>query len=70
MSADFEALAKAIAAVTQHGFAIRFGYTRDLGAYAVGVIGDGDPYTEFIRPTEDIDAFLAGLTADYAKTGE
>lgn len=64
-SADGTKLASAIAAVTQHGHAIRFGYTRDGGAFAVGIVGDGEPFTEFIRPTEDINLYLDGLTEDY-----
>lgn len=64
-NASPDALSAVVVAVTEHGFAVRFGYTRDGGAFAVGVIGDGDPYTEFIRPTEDIDAFLTELADDY-----
>lgn len=66
-TADAGKLTAAIAGVTRHGFAIRFGYTRDGGAFAVGVIGDGEPFTEFIRPTEDIDLYLDGLISDYGK---
>lgn len=61
---------QAIKAVTQHGFAIRFGYTKDGGAFAIGILGDGEPFTEFVRPTEDIDLFLDGLRTDYADTPE
>lgn len=64
--ADKECIASAISAVTKHGYAIRFGYTRDGGSYAIGIVGDGEPYTEFVRPTEDIDVYLRGLTEDYA----
>jgi hypothetical protein len=66
-TASAEAVKRVVCAVTQHGFAVRFGYTRDGGAFAVGVVGDGDPYTEFIRPTEEIDLFLDALATDYAK---
>lgn len=57
----------AINAVTSNGYAVRFGYTRDGGAFAVGVLGDGEPYTDFIRPTEDIDLYLRGLYEDYCR---
>jgi len=63
-----EKIAKAIVSVTQHGFAIRFGYTKDGGAFAVGILGDGDPFTEFIRPSEDVDLFLESLRVDYGDT--
>lgn len=64
-SADAQLLSDAIAAVTQHGYAIRFGYTRDGGAFAIGVIGDGEPYTDYVRPNESVDAYLIGLASDY-----
>lgn len=51
----------AIAQVAREGGALRLGYTRDLGAYSIGVYGDGDPYTDYLRPGEDIDAYLERL---------
>lgn len=63
-------VAKAIIAVTSHGYAIRFGYTKDGGAFAVGILGDGEPFTEFIRPTEDIDLHLDGISEDYLDISE
>ena len=47
-------LAAVIVAITHAGGAVRFGYTSDGGAYAVGIYGDGEPHTEYIRPSEDI----------------
>jgi len=44
------------AAIT--GGAVRFGYSRDGGAYAIGIYGDGDPYTEYCKPSEDLNEFL------------
>ncbi len=67
LSCDPTKLAAAIAAITRHGFAVRFGYTRDGGAYAVGIIGDGEPFTEFTRPTEDVNLYLDSLILDYGK---
>lgn len=60
-----EAMFRAISAVTAKRCAIRFGYTMDGGAYAVGILGDGEPYTDYIRPTEDIDEYLRGLAEDF-----
>jgi hypothetical protein len=51
----------AVAAVGRAGGALRFGYTSDGGAYAIGVYGDGQPYTDYVRPNEDIDAYLSAL---------
>lgn len=60
-----ELLTRAVAAVARHGGALRLGYTRDGGAYAVGVYGDGDPFTEYVPPSEDINEYLKGLIEDY-----
>lgn len=65
-SADPELIRAAIAVVTYRGGALRFGYTSDGGAYSVGVYGDGKPYTEYIRPHEDVDHFLRELIAAWA----
>ena len=48
--------------VTSNGGAVRFGTTRDKGAWAIGVYGDGaQPYTEYVRPDEDINLYLRNL---------
>lgn len=60
-------LAQAIRSVTQHGFAIRLGYTRDGGAFAIGILGDGEPFTKFVRSSEGIDEYLAEIITDYAR---
>jgi hypothetical protein len=57
-TADAELIKAAIAAAADTGGALRFGYSRDKGAYAVGIYDGGEPYTEFIRPSESIDGFL------------
>lgn len=60
-SCDAEQLRTTIAIVAKVGGALRLGYSRDGGAYAVGVYGDGDPYTLYHAPDEDIDALLAKI---------
>jgi len=63
---DMAQIQETIAKVSATGGAVRFGYTADGGAYAIGVYGDGPtPYTEYVRPGEDIDAFLADLGAAF-----
>lgn len=56
--ADAALLVRLIVNVAGCGGAVRFGYTSDGGAYAIGFYGDGEPYTEYIRPSQDIDAAL------------
>lgn len=55
-------LAKAIATAALTGGALRFGYSRDGGAYAVGIYGDGDTYTVWCSPSQDLDEFLVDIT--------
>lgn len=55
---DADCIRQAIAAVALSGGALRFGYTSDSGAYSIGIYGDGDPYTEYVRPTESVEDVL------------
>lgn len=50
-----------IQTVALAGGALRFGFTRDGGAYAVGVYGDGEPYTVYCSPHESIDDVLRSI---------
>lgn len=63
-------LVAAVSAVAKAGCAIRFGYTRDGGAFAIGIVGDGEPYTDYVRPSEDIDLYLEGLKFDFENSGD
>lgn len=56
-SVNSELLVRLIATVTQHG-TVTFGYTRDGGAYYINYWVDGDSIKEYVRATEDMDAFL------------
>lgn len=62
-----ELMAGAVVSVTSQGGALRFGYTRDGGAYAVGVLGDGEPRTDYVRPNEDVEAYLRELIAIWSE---
>lgn len=66
-AADGELLAKAVGAVALMGGALRLGYTRDGGAYAIGIYGDGEPFTEYVPPSEDINEYLKGVIEDYGR---
>lgn len=56
--ADTGLLVKLIDTVTSRGGAVRFGYTRDGGAYAVGLYYGGESTSEYCRPSESLEAFL------------
>lgn len=60
-------LHSAITSVTSAGCAIQFGYTKDGSTFVIRIVGDGEPYNEFVRPSEDVDTYLTALTADFSK---
>jgi hypothetical protein len=60
-SANSNTLIRAIATAAVVGGALRCGYSRDGGAYAIGIYGDGEPYTVFVKPGEDIDIILEDI---------
>ena len=58
----------AIANVTIAGCAIQLGYTKDGSTFVIRIVGDGEPYNDFVRPSEDIDSYFEALAADFAHT--
>lgn len=61
MMANAELLQKTIATAGYKHVALRFGTTRDGGAYAIGVYAGIQYFTDYVRPGEDIDSYLDGL---------
>lgn len=59
--ADAALVKRAIVNAAQSGGALRFGYTGDGGAYAIGIYGDDKPYTHYVSPHEDIDITLQDI---------
>lgn len=57
-SATPKLLLDLVGTVSSRGGAVRFGYTRDGGAYAVGFYYGSESTTEYCRPTESLDDFL------------
>jgi hypothetical protein len=57
-----EVLFDLILTATSKGGAIRLGYTRDGGAYAIGLYYGDDYSTQYIRPGEDFVDRVLGFT--------
>lgn len=55
---DCALLLEALEVVTAAEGALRIGLSRDKGAFAFGVYGDGEPYTEYVGATEDVNDYL------------
>jgi len=53
-----QSLLAAVCAATALGWAVRFGYSRDGGAFALGILGDGEPYTDYCSCNADPEAWL------------
>jgi len=64
---DPNILLRAITNVTASGCAVQFGLTKEGSTFVVRIVGDGDPYNDFVRPSEDINSYLEALAADFAK---
>jgi len=64
---DADILLRAVTNVTTAGCAVQFGYTKDGSTFVVRIVGDGEPYNDFIRPSEDVNSYLEALAADFSK---
>ena len=60
-----ELLRRAIATASSSGGALRLGYSRDGGAYAIGIYYDGQHHTEFVSSGESLDDFLTAICEWY-----
>ena len=63
-----ESMRELAAVLSKRGGAVRYGYTRDGGAYAIGIYMGGEHETLYVRPGEDIDSYLASLVEDLRDT--
>lgn len=59
--ADGSLLVQAVERASITGGAVRLGYSRDGGAFAIGIYGDGEPYTEYLPPDGDLDEWLRSV---------
>lgn len=66
LEADSGLVQQAIHSVARRGCAIQFSYTRDGGAFCIRIVGDGEPYNEYVRPTENVNLYLTGLIEDFS----
>lgn len=60
-SVDANAIQRVIAAFAAAGGAVRFGYSRDGGAYSLGVYLEDDHETLYFKPYENVTAKLTEL---------
>lgn len=67
-NADPALVLNAIVTVAAAGGAMRFGYTKGGGAFAIGFLGDGEPYTDYVRPSDSIDDYLTEVASAWAET--
>lgn len=65
-TADSEMLLAAICAVSSEGGALRFGYSKDGGAYNVAVYDGGEITNEYVGATEDVSVLLRRIYETFA----
>lgn len=58
---DCEGLLKCLEQVALCDGALRIGLSRDKGALAIGVYGDGEPYTDYVGAGEDVNEYFRKL---------
>lgn len=66
VSIDLRAFILCLEQVTAKQGALRVGLSRDGGALAIGIYGDGDPYTEYIDSPDDTAEYFSGLAEYFA----
>ena len=54
-----------IAAISSGGGMVTFGYSRDGGAYYIGLFDNGERDTMYLRPSEDVEGELRNLAEDF-----
>lgn len=64
-----EELRETVDSVAKTGGALRLGYSRDGAAYSIGVYGDGDPYTLYCPPEDDITAVIVRIGNAFKELG-
>lgn len=64
-AADAKLCLRLITAVSKIGGAVQFGYTQSGDSFVIRVLGDGEPFNEYLRSTEDVDLWLEGFAVDY-----
>lgn len=64
-AADPRWIAGVVHAITRLGGAVSFGYSRDMGAYSLSIMLDGDRETLWFNGGCDIDAELEGVFATF-----
>ena len=62
---DSTLVTRLAAAIGRDGGAVRLGYTRDGGAYAIGLYNGDDRQTVYVSPNDDIDGELRRMCEYY-----
>lgn len=70
MEADPDELVRTICAASEAGGALRFGTSRDGGAYAVGVYVDDTRETLYLSPDRDVNEWLREIAGIFVDSGD
>lgn len=64
-SVDGSLVVRAVAAIGVGGGALRLGYTRDGGAYAIGIYDGDNKETIYVSPNDDVEETLREIARYY-----
>jgi hypothetical protein len=64
-SVNPDVICRVLSAITSRGGAIRFGYSRDGGAYAIGLYYGGVAKTVYCSPHDSVDSLLSTWAEKY-----
>ena len=64
---DGDCVVRCVAAIGVGGGALRLGYTRDGGAYAIGIYDGDDKQTIYVPPSESVEEVLNEIREHYEK---
>lgn len=68
-AASAELVLRLIVSVAKIGGAVQFGYTQSTDSFVIRVLGDGEPFNEYLRSSEEVDLWLEGFILDYELDG-
>ncbi len=64
-SIDADTLKRAVLSLLKREVGFTLGVTRDGGALSLTLLDNGETVREYVRATEDINLYLAGLAEDF-----
>jgi len=66
-SIDSDTFKRAVLSLLKREVGVTFGVTRDGGALSITLLDNGETVREYVRATEDVNLYFAGLADDFGE---